>query len=706
MALSLARPDHAVLVTMENHSYSESVGSSSAPFINNTLAMDGLPYAGASATAPVPDISTQSNHLKITSPASATAGSSFSITVTAQDANNNTLTSYLGTIHFTSSDAAAVLPSNYTFTAADAGVHTFAGVILKTAGSRSITATDTVTSSITRSVSVTVSPAAAASLVVAGFPSPVTAGTTNNFTVTVKDPYGNTVSGYTGTVKFSSSASKAVLPANYTFTGADAGVHTFSAILKSAGTQSLTAKDSLNSGISGSQKGIVVNPAATNHLKVSRFPSSTTAAVSQTFRVTAQDIFGNTTPNFADTVSFSSSDGQAVLPANYTFTSADAGVHTFTGTLKTAGKQSITAQDVTNAVIGSGTESSITVNPAAANHLQVSGFPSSVIAGTVNNFTVSAVDPYGNIASGYRGTLKFSTTDPQAVLPANYPFTSSDAGVHTFSATLNTQGSQSITATDSVNASITGTDSDIAVASAQPGLNPSLPPSGNFNLTTWNLTLPTGTAGHPDVIPTKTLDTGYTSQYFYTGSDGAMTFWCPVTGVTTSGSSYPRTELRETKPDGTLYNWNVLDGTATLSATLAVNQVPSTGKIVIGQIHDNGAGGIKDEPLIKLVYEYNSTTGTAAIVAQIRSTPTSSNTDYTLATGIKLNTQFSYQIQLRSDLTLSVQINGVTQYSKPIDPIWESQGLYFKAGAYVQDNVGTSTEGGKVSFYALTVTHG
>jgi Ca2+-binding RTX toxin-like protein len=236
-------------------------------------------------------------------------------------------------------------------------------------------------------------------------------------------------------------------------------------------------------------------------------------------------------------------------------------------------------------------------------------------------------------------------------------------------------------------------------------LNPSLPPSGNFNLTTWNLTLPTGTPGSPDIISTTTLDSGYTSQYFYTGSDGDMTFWCPVTGVTTSGSSFPRTELRETKADGTLYNWNVLDGTATLSATLAVNQVPSTGIIVCGQIHDNGAGGISGQPLIKLVFEYDSTTGTATIVAQIRSTPTSSSTDYTLATGINLNSQFSYQIQLRSDLTLSVQINGVTQYSTPIDPSWESQGLYFKAGDFIQDNIGTSMDGGKISFYALSVTH-
>jgi hypothetical protein len=267
-------------------------------------------------------------------------------------------------------------------------------------------------------------------------------------------------------------------------------------------------------------------------------------------------------------------------------------------------------------------------------------------------------------------------------------------------------GGTSSGGTSSGGTSSGGTSSGGTSSGTTSSLNPTLPPSGNFNLSGWNLTLPTGTAGHPTVIPTTTLDSGYTSQYFYTGPDGAMTFWCPVTGVTTSGSSYPRTELRETKPDGTLYNWNVLTGTATLSATLAVNQVPSTGKVVIGQIHDNGAGGIKSEPLIKLVYEYDSTTGTGTIVAQVRPTPSStSSADYTVATGIKLNTPFSYQIQLRSDLTLSVQINGVTKYSQSISTSWESQGLYFKAGAYVQDNSGTSTEGGEVSFYSLTATH-
>ena len=44
--------------------------------------------------------------------------------------------------------------------AADDGVHTFTAIVLKTAGSRSITATDTATSPITGSASLTVNPGA------------------------------------------------------------------------------------------------------------------------------------------------------------------------------------------------------------------------------------------------------------------------------------------------------------------------------------------------------------------------------------------------------------------------------------------------------------------------------------------------------------------------------------------------------------------
>jgi hypothetical protein len=181
---------------------------------------------------------------------------------------------------------------------------------------------------------------ASASFVVSGYPSPITAGTTNSFTVTAKDVNGNTATGYTGTVKFSSSAPKVILPANYTFTAGDAGVHNFSATLRSAGSQSITVTDTIIGTFSGTQSGITVNPTVPHHFSISRFPSPTTAGASFTFRVTVQDYYSNTVntvPGFTDTVSFGSSDIQADLPANYTFKTADAGIHEFTGVLKTAG---------------------------------------------------------------------------------------------------------------------------------------------------------------------------------------------------------------------------------------------------------------------------------------------------------------------------------------------------------------------------------
>ena len=66
--------------------------------------------------------------------------------------------------------------------------------------------------------------------------------------------------------------------------------------------------------------------------------------------------------------------------------------------------------------------------------------------------TITALDPYGNTAVNYQGTVTFSTsdTDPSIVLPADYTFTAADAGVHTFTGEVNliTPGDQTVTATD------------------------------------------------------------------------------------------------------------------------------------------------------------------------------------------------------------------------------------------------------------------
>jgi hypothetical protein len=228
-------------------------------------------------------------------------------------------------------------------------VHAFTnGVTLKTAGSRTVTAADTVTSSIAGGATVTVRPAAASTLTVVGFPSPTTAGVAGSFTVTLQDPYGNLAGGYTGTVHFTSSDGKASLPANYTFTAADAGVHTFSATPKTAGTQSITVQDTATVALSGSDGGITVRPAAASRFLI-RAPAGVRSGVAFSLTLTVTDAYGNVVTGYTGTIHFSSSDRTATLPADYTFTAADKGVHTLTGlVLRKRGTQKITLTDTLN----------------------------------------------------------------------------------------------------------------------------------------------------------------------------------------------------------------------------------------------------------------------------------------------------------------------------------------------------------------------
>jgi hypothetical protein len=126
-------------------------------------------------------------------------------------------------------------------------------------------------------------------------------------------------------------------------------------------------------------------------------------------------------------------------------------VGTFSATLDTAGNQTIKATDTVTASI-TGTSNTIAVSAAAATHFNVSA-PGSATAGSAFSFTITAKDQFNNTNTGYAGTVHFTSSDGGAILPANSTLTN---GVGTFSATLNTTGSQTITATDTVTASIVG----------------------------------------------------------------------------------------------------------------------------------------------------------------------------------------------------------------------------------------------------------
>ena len=120
-------------------------------------------------------------------PGTATAGTPFNFTVTAQDPSGNKGTdiAYNGTIHFTSSDTngGVVLPANYTFKSTDQGTATFAAT-LQTAGPQTITATDTQNNAITANTpSITVSPGKQSQTITFTTNAPASAAYGTSFTV-------------------------------------------------------------------------------------------------------------------------------------------------------------------------------------------------------------------------------------------------------------------------------------------------------------------------------------------------------------------------------------------------------------------------------------------------------------------------------------------------------------------------------------------
>jgi uncharacterized delta-60 repeat protein len=394
-------------------------------------------------------------HFSVTGPTDVTAGQSIMVTVQALNDSNQVVRNYSGSVHFDNSihdeSFPPVLPGDGPLRN---GVGTFNATLFRSGSSQWISATDTVLLSISGAQSsIAVSPSTATKFLVAGYPSPTTAGDTHSFTVTATDAYGNTVSRYTGTVHLSCSDPQAGLSPD---AGLNNGFGTFAATLKTADTQMITATDIVQGSITGTQRDIVVNPAAARTLTVANYPSATTAGDTHSFTVTAEDFYGNTARGYTGSVRFNSSDWQAHLPDPTQLTN---GFGSCTATLKTAADtQSITATDsITGSITGS--QTGIAVSPAAAVSF-VLRFPSPTTAGSLHGFPITAQDVYQNTATGYTGTIHLTSSDSRAIFSDDSTLTN---GTGLFAGVLYTAGYQSITATDTVDGSITGTQGDIQV---------------------------------------------------------------------------------------------------------------------------------------------------------------------------------------------------------------------------------------------------
>jgi hypothetical protein len=391
----------------------------------------------------------------------------------AEDMFGNTTPNYRGTVMFTSTDAAANLPANYTFVATDLGSHIFRGTVASpsitynTVGDRTLTATDTAVAAINGQATIRLVDSTTAVGLSITIPPQVTAGTAFSVTVQAVNAFGGVATGYRGTVRFLTSDTNAavVLPANYAFVAADNGVHTFTNMvtLATAGIQLLRARDTVNATLvtTGNTN---VNPAATAALVVTVNPVTANVVTNVPFGVTVQatDMFGNTTPAYRGTINFTTSDVAVgfVVPANYTYVAGDNGIHTFPNgvTLVTPGAQTVTATDTVVAAT-TGTVN-VTVGAPVLNRFRIVASVNTTMAGNPFMVTVTAQDALGNTVTGYRGTVTFTSSDPNLamrMLPANYMFVAGDNGVHTFNGViLATAGAQTITATDTVMGAVMG----------------------------------------------------------------------------------------------------------------------------------------------------------------------------------------------------------------------------------------------------------
>ncbi|RJS25913.1 hypothetical protein DRW03_05440 [Corallococcus sp. H22C18031201] len=405
------------------------------------------------------------------------AGAPQSVEVTVKDAAGNVATGYTGTVHFASTDAQAVLPADFTFGAGDAGHKVFSGVTLKTAGSQSVTAKDSVNAALSASLTVDVSSSGGQSLVVEGLPASVGAGTSRPLTVTVRDTYGNIVTGYAGTVHFTSTDAQALLPADATFLSADAGRKTFAGVvLKTAGSRSVTVTDVANAALTGTAS-TEVAPGPASSLALSLANASPVAGAPVSATVTARDAYGNVATGYVGRVAFTSTDAQAQLPGEYLFVASDAGARLFSVTFLTAAPGSLTVKDTAQPALTATVSVTPVAGPAATFSVQAGAGP--FVAGALVNFDLTVRDAHGNVSTGYVGTVHVSASDAQAVLPADQTFTASDGGRHTFSVAFHTAGSQTVTFTDTSNASLSAAHTgDVSPAAATVLVFTSAPTTG------------------------------------------------------------------------------------------------------------------------------------------------------------------------------------------------------------------------------------
>ena len=258
----------------------------------------------------------------------------------------------------------------------------------------------------------------------------------------------------------------------------------------------------------------------------------------------------------------------------------------------------------------------------------------------------------------------------------------------------------------------------------EPDPEPEPVPVDVIDLSNWYLTLPVDADndGRVDNIEQPALDNyrniDRVKPYMYDGLDNSLVFNCPYTGISTTNSSYSRTELREQMvTNDNNVNWTMEDG-GIMEGELKMDDISSGHRTIIMQIHGRltneqknqiGASDNDAPPLLKIYWQSNK----VRVARKVMVNPNASDDDLLPKSAwedddahwfdeeVDFN-RFKLKV-IASEGRLEIQMNDESVVYEDIHMArWPFEN-YFKAGNYLQ-----STNDGafaKLRFYTLTVTH-
>jgi hypothetical protein len=569
-------------------------------------ASDGaLTAATSSSVAINPAAAAQLAFLK-QPPATGTAGVALSpaIQVAVQDSFGNLVASDSSTVTLTLSSGTFGDGTTTVSVQAVKGVAMFSGLVINTAGSYTLSASD---GSLTAATSgaVAINPAAASQVVFQSIPASGIYGVVlaPAVAVAVEDAFGNIVTGDTSTVTVSIATGPGVFTVASTLSVAAVnGVATFSnLILNTAGTYTLSAADdSLTVATSGT---ITINAITVPHLVVQQAPTTGIAGgVLAPASVAVIDQFGNAVPSNNSTVTLTLSSGTFTNGRNTATANISGNIATFSMLIiNKAGPYCLAATSGTMA----GASFGVTISPAAAKGVVYQQAPPATgTAGVTLSpaVTVAVQDRFGNLIASDSSSSVTLTLNSGTFANGSTTVTAPvSSGLATFSGAgldliINKTGSYKMTASDGVLTRSTSGAIAIAPAATSQMVFQSIPTTGTAGVVLASVKVALKDAfGNIATGDTSTVTLGIATGPASFTSASTLSV-AAVNGVATFSNLILNKSGK--------YTLNAADGAlpVPVSGTITINAAPAT-QLVLLQSPTTGTAGVALAPAVKVAVE-------------------------------------------------------------------------------------------------------